>query len=379
MARRAAAIEENSVPDIDRVADFAHPRETIQFFGNAPAEMELLEAARSGRIHHAWLLTGAPGIGKATLAYRFARFLLANPKPEDAANATDLSLPEESAVLSQVAHQSHPNLLVLRRPWQTQRKRHANAITVDEVRRLGPFLGQTAADGTWRIVIIDAADDLNISAVNALLKSLEEPPSACVFLLVSAIPGRLPVTVRSRCRTLRLGPLAPDDLQKAIGQAADALESGNIEQVLALAEGSPGAALRLLEAGGGELYQQLMDILGGMPDCDNGKIHKLAETLSGAGSEDRYALFFTILDGLLGRLVKQAATGTGAHGEEVHLSARLIPADGLAQWAGLWETLQRAKAETDALNLDRKTLVLRSFFKIEENARQGMKSSRRGA
>ncbi len=378
----AVKSQETVIPEIDRVAGFAHPRESVRFFGNSAAETELLDAARSGRIHHAWLLTGAQGIGKATLAYRFARFLLAKPSPGDAERAGDLALPADNSVFRQVAHQAHPNLLVLRRPWQTQRKRHASAITVDEVRRLRPFLGQTAAAGTWRIVIVDSADDLNINAVNALLKSLEEPPAACVFLLVSAMPGRLPVTVRSRCRTLRLQPLAADDLQNAVAEAgAGGASDGSedISQCLKLAQGSPGSALRFLAGGGGELYRQITGFMEQMPDCDHGKLHGLADTLAAPGANDRYELFFTLLEGLVARLVRQAAMGAGALGEEVRLSAQLISAGSLAQWAGLWETLQRAKAEADALNLDRKALVLSTFFQIEEAARNSMNHMRGGA
>lgn len=373
-AAQAALSPETEIPEADRVAGFLHPRETAGFFGHGKAERQLRDAWASGRLPHAWLLTGAPGVGKATLAYRFARFLLANPHPGAAEAGHDLSVPPASTVFRQVAGLAHPDLLVLRRPWQAQRKRHATAITVDEARRLRAFLGQTAASGGWRVVIVDSADDLNIAAVNALLKSLEEPPEACVFLLVSAAPGRLPVTIRSRCRTLRLAPLADDAMREAL---APALEAGDtamptadaLEDVLSLAQGSPGAALRLIANDGADLYRRLLRLLDQLPGPDYAAVHELADVLGAAGAEERHELFHMMLGGLIARLVAHGVSGEGAVGEETGLAARLVTSANLAQWASLWETLQRAKAEADALNLDRKILVLEMFFRLEKAAR----------
>lgn len=366
---------ETAIPEPDRVPACPHPRETTALFGHERAEGTLLEAHRSGRLHHAWLLTGPQGVGKATLAYRFARFLLANPGAEDAAGAGDLSVPPESPVFRQVASQAHPDLLVLRRPWQAQRKRHAGVITVDETRRLRAFLGQTAAAGAWRVVIVDAADDLNISAVNALLKSLEEPPPACVILLVSAVPGRLPVTVRSRCRRLPVAPLPETAARRAVDQALAAGGAGApageaaLSDCLALSQGSPGAALRLLADDGADLYRTLLSLVAQLPRLDHAKVHELADSLAAAGADSRYELFHMLLGDLIRRLVGHAAGAGRALDDEKAIAERLRIERNLARWAGLWETLQQAKAQADALNLDRKALVLDIFFRLERAAR----------
>lgn len=374
MSAASALSAEPDLPEIDRVADFNHPRAVNVLFGHGHAERMLLEAARTERLHHAWLLTGATGIGKATLAYRFARFLLAHAEPAAMAAANDLSVDPDAAAARQVAAGTHPGLLVLRRPWNPQRKRHGSTITVDEARRLRPFLGQTAAGGHRRIVIIDSADDMNLNAANAVLKSLEEPPASCLFLLLAAAPGRLPATVRSRCRTLKLQPLADADLKAAVeaafassGTAAPAAD--DLALCLALGEGSPGQALRLLALEGAALYRSLMALMSGLPQADHEAVHALADALAAPGAADRYELFHSLLGDLIARLVGQAAGAGAVLPGERELAERLGVAHGLAYWAGLWETLQRAKAEADALNLDRKTLVLETFFRLEAAAR----------
>lgn len=374
MSSQAQAPAVAAVSEPDRVGDLPHPRETLRLFGHAAAQTEFLDAYSSGRLHHAWLLTGPQGIGKATLAYHLARVLLRDADEGDV-KAKELPAVGETVdpVFHQVASLAHPDLLVLRRPWLQQRKRLATAITVDEARRLRPFLGKTTS-GRWRVVIVDAADEMNISAVNALLKGLEEPPVGCVFILVSSAPGLLPVTIRSRCRHLRLDGLDRHDLDSAVRAALDAsgVEVPNgFDLSLDLAEGSPGMALRTLSHEGADLYMAIVNFISGLPRADYGRVHQLADALARPGAEDRYDLFHDLLSGLIGRLVCHAAGGSGAIRDEAGLADRIAAAGSLAQWARLWDTLQRAKAEADTLNLDRKTFVLETFFQLERAAHGG--------
>ena len=196
-------MSDSDLPESDRLGEFPHPREATDLFGQSEAEQTLFDAFMSGRMHHAWLLTGPKGIGKATLAYRAARFVLQHGVPEiaSAARATDLSTPADQPVARQVIAGSHPNVLTLRRPWDDKAKRFKTVLTVDEVRRTAGFFGLTAGVKSWRIAISDAADDMNVNSENALLKILEEPPPQSLFFLVAHQPGRLLPTIRSRCRT----------------------------------------------------------------------------------------------------------------------------------------------------------------------------------
>ncbi len=201
------------------------PETATDWYGAPGAEEALLRSYRSGRMHHAWLLSGAKGIGKATLAFRFARFVLANPDSSAVSPAAGLAIDPQSRAFRQVAAGAHPNLLVLRRPWDEQGKRYRTELTVGEVRRIQSFFGTTAGEKGWRICIVDTADELNISAANALLKMLEEPPENGLFLLISNRPGQLLPTIRSRCHRLDLKPLSDQAVRQALAAHEPELRS----------------------------------------------------------------------------------------------------------------------------------------------------------
>jgi DNA polymerase-3 subunit delta' len=201
MAKRSAA-EPN---DSDRVPGFDHPRETFALLGQDDALRRAARALRAGRPPSAWLITGAPGVGKATLAYRIARYLLAYGATD--AGPEDLSVSPDHPAARQVASLAHPGLLVLKRALNPRTGKLMTVLSVNEVRRLGDFFGMTSGAGGWRVAIIDTADDMNDNAANALLKMLEEPPANAMLLLLSNMPGRLLPTIRSRCQRLDLRPL----------------------------------------------------------------------------------------------------------------------------------------------------------------------------
>jgi DNA polymerase-3 subunit delta' len=361
MARAPAMAEMEELPEADRLEGFPHPRETKALFGHATAERMLAEALSSGRMHHAWLLAGPQGIGKATLAYRFARAALAAPEERDIFGQS-LAIADDTSAARQVRALSHPGLLLIRRPYDMKAKRLATGIPVDEVRRLRSFLAHRAVSDGWRVVIVDETNELNVNAANALLKSLEEPPARTVFLLVSSAPGRLVPTIRSRCRTLLLPPLDEKALRAAATQAlaaagtpapADA-EWAPLER---LAEGSVGRLLGLLGSGGIELQARVTKLLALLPKVDWRAVHTLADELQPIGAQARFELFFELLLGDLSRLIRAAATGEGSAAER-ELAARLIGDARLASFAALWERVSREKADTLALNLDRKSLIL---------------------
>jgi len=375
MARAPAIQEIEELPEADRLDGFPHPRATQRLYGHQDAERALTDAFASGRMHHGWLITGAEGIGKATLAYRFARHVLA--EPSERAEGT-LDIPPDARASRQVLALSHPSLLVVRRAYDLKTKRFPQAIPVDEVRRLKSFLGRTADESAWRVVIVDRADELNISAANALLKSLEEPPPRTVFLLVSSAPGRLLVTIRSRVRTLDLAPLDDQFLRRAVTQAfaasgdevaAAAPTGSDWDRLSRLAGGSVRRLLALHAAKGLPLYDRIATLLNGLPSVDWGALHALGDELSGQAADQRYELFFELLSDSIARLIDAEARGEGSEAD-IALAARLIGPSRLASWAALWERVAADKAEAAALNLDRKALILDIFSRLEAAARR---------
>ena len=220
--------ESDDLPEADALPGAPHPRHATSLIGHKAAEQELLSAYREGRLAHAWLIGGREGIGKATLAWRFARFVLANPDPAAPAvrEARDLSVEPGHSAARLLGQLAHPDFALIRREWQPATKRLASEISVDAV-RLGLQVFQlSAAFGGWRIAIVDSAEDLNRNSANALLKMVEEPPQRSLILIVSHRPGQVLATIRSRCRRLRLEPLTADEIVEAVVEPRAPLERG---------------------------------------------------------------------------------------------------------------------------------------------------------
>jgi DNA polymerase III subunit delta' len=372
MARAPAVQEIEALPEADRLDDFPHPRQTRALFGHEAVEAQMAEAVAGGRMHHAWLLAGREGIGKATFAYRLARHVLARPEERDPFGQS-LEVAVDSTAARQVAALSHPGLLVLRRPYDTRTKRFGASIPVDEVRRLKSFLGLTAGDGAWRVVIVDAADDLNVNAANALLKSLEEPPRRAVFLLVSSEPSRLLPTIRSRSRRLDLAPLQAEPLKRAASAALVAADKDmpadkDWARLERLCKGSVRRALQLAASGGLELHERIEAVLKGLPKVDWLAAHALSDQLALGANEQRFEAFYDLLLDALARLASARATRQGG-ADELALAERLIAQHRLPAWAAIWQEILREKNEAQELNLDRKALILGAFARLEAVAR----------
>jgi DNA polymerase III subunit delta' len=332
-----------------------HPRETTAFFGHAAAERALLDAYRGGRIPHAWLIGGPPGIGKATLAYRMARFVLANPDPAAPAvqAAASLTVDAEHPAARRMAARAHGGLLVLERT-EGESGALRTVITVDEVRRTIGFFGRTAGEGGWRICIVDSADELQYpQGSNALLKILEEPPLRALLLLVSHAPGRLLPTIRSRCRQLSLRALAPEDIARAAASALGrSAEEDEVTEAAAAADGSVGRAVQLLSGDALKMRERVTALLAALPSVDPMALHALGDALGRADPQAFAAFVDTVREWLSARL------GRGA-GEPARL----------AQVAEVWEKLNGAAREVETFNLDRKPMVFAVFGLLAEAAR----------
>ncbi|MEM7455635.1 MAG: DNA polymerase III subunit delta', partial [Planctomycetota bacterium] len=300
----------------DQIEGAPHPRETRQIFGHDAAEATVLQAFADKRLHHAWLLTGPAGIGKATLAWSMARFLIATPDPGNTGLFGPTSLPDnlgiepDHPVARRVLAGSEPNLASVRRGPNEKTGRLRDEIVVDDIRALHRFFGLSAPDGGRRVVIVDAADEMNVSAANALLKMLEEPPDRTTLLLVSHQPSRLLPTIRSRCRTLRLAPLGPEDMRAALDEAgAASLSEIEAAHLAVLSSGSVGMALRLLALDGLETYGELMGLLGTLPRLDRPRARALADKVAARGAGERLDLLLLLTDIALSRLARTGATG----------------------------------------------------------------------
>ncbi len=372
MARAPLAADVEVLPEADRLDDFPHPRETRALYGQEGAQSIFAEALAGGRMHHAWLLSGPSGVGKATLAYQVAKAALAEPEERDLFGQ-GLAIEPDSRTDRQVRALSHPSLMIIRRPFDQKTKRFPQSIPIDEVRKVKNFLAHSATGQGRRVVIVDTADELNQNAANALLKSLEEPPARTIFLMTTSAPGRLLATIRSRCRTIQMGPLAESDLKRAAAQALTAAgkavpEQHEWETLAPLAEGSVGRALVLLGGGGLSLQSRIDQVLSGLPRLDLKTVHAISDELQPAAQDRKFQLFMDLLQTSLARLISAAATGKGLE-RDVQLANRLIGEGRLATFAELWETLAREKADVVSLNLDRKSLILGTFARLEAASR----------
>lgn len=366
-------------PQADRVEGAPHPRETEALFGQSQAEQGFLTAYSSNRLHHGWLLTGPQGLGKATLAWRIARFLLATPMIESdgffgaAPPPTSLSIDPEHPVAHRIRALSDPGAFLLRRSWDDKAKRLRSVITVEEVRKLKGFFALSAADGGRRVVIVDSADEMNPNAANAILKILEEPPANTTLLLVSHQPSRLLPTIRSRCRELRLSPLGSDDMRAALVQAGADLDPDRAAALAELSAGSVGEAIRLLNHDGLALYADLVALTATLPRLDRPRAIALGESTAGKGREARLDLTLSLMDRLLSRLARTGVMGqppqTEAAPNEAATLQRLAPtpASGRA-WAQLAQDAGNRARHARAVNVDPAALVLDMILQLHKVA-----------
>jgi len=345
-----------------------HPRLTADLLGHDAAEARLVQWWQSGRLPHALLIAGPRGIGKATLGYRLARAVLAYG---DSAPDTLQMAPEEP-VFRQVAHKAHPDFMALERTWDDKAKRFRRDIVVDEVRRLVPFFGVTAGAGGWRVALVDAADEMNLNAANALLKELEEPPRRGLLILIAHAPGRLLPTIRSRCQTLSLRPLSSDVVSAVLGRH---LEDYTEEERLALSvlgDGSAGQALAIAEVGGLDLYRELVSLLAPLPELDVAGIQALGDKVARRGQEPVYATMVRLLLDWLTRMVRAGAEGRKPIqilADERSVIERLWQAGKPERWLDAWEHVRDLTERADALSLDRKQIVINVFTRLSAAVR----------
>jgi DNA polymerase III subunit delta' len=320
------------------------PRANAELLGHEAAEHVWSEARANGRLHHAWLITGTQGIGKATLAYRLARGMLAGRAP-----GQSLAVDPADPVFRRIAAGTHAGLMTVERGADEKTKRMRREIVVDEVRGVTQFLRRTAGEGGWRVVIVDGAEDMNPNAANALLKLLEEPPTGALLLLVCHAPGLLPATIRSRCRRLRLSPLGLAQVKTLLARYLPELAPEARAQMAALGEGSIGRALALAEGDGPAMAAQVARVVAAIPEG----LAALEVADAVAREEATFSLFMDLLRQSVSNAVRQGARGT----PDSH-QARLLSLRSLESWGAVWQALTDIQSETERFALDRRQAVL---------------------
>lgn len=366
----------DDLPEPDRVEGAPHPRDTLKLLGHDHAEADFLSAFNSGRLHHGWLISGPSGIGKATLAWRLARFLLATPVADggmfDPAPPASLDIAPDHPVARRMSARAEGRMFSLRRSLNDKETAYSADIRVDDMRKMKSFFTMTAADGGRRAAIIDAADDMNTAAANALLKLLEEPPAGVTLFLISHQPHRLLPTIRSRCRELRLSPLAPQALSFALSAAGGTLSPTDVQAMAELAGGSVGEAFRLTNQDGLAAYAGLIKLFATLPRLDRPDALRLAETAAGRGAEMQFDLIVTLIDLFLARLARAAATSIcraeAAQGETALITRLSAPPGAALAWADLAQSLTIRARRGRAVNLDPAALLMDMLLKIDETA-----------
>lgn len=328
--------------DIDGVI---RPSQNTRLFGHPEIVASLGRMRQEGRLHHALLFEGPRGIGKATLAFQLAWNIIT--KRSEGFVSPD----ETSPIWRQIAQGSHPSVIYVSRRFDNKTERFNTGIMVDDIRDINRFLGQTAFNGGWRVVIIDTADDMNRAAANGILKTLEEPPEKTLFILISNSSGRLLPTIRSRCHLIRLRPLDYDNMNKALHHvlANQLPQSSELNAIIAESEGSVRKAALLICYGGLEIIRVQREILK-QPVFDVVKAQTIAQALS---SRDAVIQFQQFSDNLLALISTKAMKA--AYAGNTSASGR---------YAEIWNNIAEEITKTESFNLDKKQFVINALYKI---------------
>ncbi|PCJ99962.1 MAG: ATPase [Zetaproteobacteria bacterium] len=349
--------------------------------GHDEQEKLFLDLFEKDSLPHAMIFSGANGIGKSTMAFRLARFLLKHGKQasnqdslfggEDIKHdVSSLDVAADDPVFARIASGGHADFLYINRYYDPAKDKLDANLKVDALRKIAPFLRKTASEGGWRIVIVDDADTMNRNAQNAILKILEEPPANVLIILIAHRPGMLIPTIRSRTRFIQFSPLSRDIMSDLLnkGQEHTALSVAQLDILSALSEGSIGRALNFIERDGFESLSQILDHLDGAPNWDWVKIHQLSATLSSPSQDKQYRMFVELLQWVFRQMLFIKARG----GEELPIFLQHEALENIM----LHYSLEKLISITDGLkshfervefsNLDRRDAVRAGFLVISQ-------------
>ena len=365
------------IPEVDRQDGTNHPRHTKTLYGHKSSQLDFLDAFNTNRLHHAWMISGPRGIGKATLGYKISKFILSqNLSSELISNGlqNNLDIPLDHPVSKRIDALGEPNLYLVRRIWDEKLKKFKQNITVDEIRKLKNFFNMSATDGGWRVAIIDSADEMNNSAANALLKILEEPPKRVLILLITHQPLRLMPTIRSRCRSLTCKSLSSEDLTKALEQ----LEIGDVynnEQINILTNGSVGSSVELTSNDGIEIYNSFIQLAGQIPQMNRQLVQSIADACTGKNASKKYELTLQLFILFTSRLAKFGASNrqvnNGILPSEAKAFYNLAPdIQSARKWANFTQIISKRTNHARSVNLDPSMVIIDMLLKFEETSKK---------
>jgi DNA polymerase-3 subunit delta' len=355
------------------------PSQTLKLFGHSGAEQTLLDAYNNDRLHHGWLISGEKGLGKATLAHMFSRFLLTRVAEEDAGaglfgdelpadKATTIEVAEDNPKMAQLLAGGHGNIRIISRKYDEKKKKIPKDIGVDQIRTLANFFNKTPSQKGWRVAIINSVDQLTINAANALLKMLEEPPEKSILLLISNTPGRLLPTILSRCQKLALLKLSKNDVSTVLVERFPEIDTLEAEAIAKMADGSPGRAINYAEIDALQIYKDMLALMAELPQLKTSIIHKFADNLSTIKNEAKFEIFCAHYPQWLSTVARQSAAG-GALQSVVTGEGAIATkfADKLGVKELIEQTLysQEQIAQTLGLHLDKKQMILSLFESLK--------------
>lgn len=350
--------EPEAWPDIDGDRP---PRLTREIIGHDAAFADFTQSRSRGRLHHSWLLSGIKGIGKASFAYQVARHLLLKT-PAD--TPLHHCVPDTDPAMRLIDTGAHPDLFVLTRGYNRDTDKFRTEIAIDDVRRMKSFFQLSSAGANWRVCIIDSLDEMNKYSLNSLLKILEEPPEKSIFLLVSHRVGSVLDTIKSRSRQLEFRPLTCPQLEQLVSHHLPETPPEAMAAAAFLADGSAHMALTLAELGGFDLYRDLIALLDGLPRPDVEALHGFADRFGPRGDVKSFPVFCFLLSNWLHRALRSHIDGQNlvpVFAGEDDVAARFVSRTNTGALLGLWEKITDDARQAEALNLDRKQIVLDWF------------------
>ncbi len=355
----------------EKQLEIPRPRENPMLFGHEEAEQRFLHEFNRGLIHHAYLMTGHKGIGKATLAYRFARFLLSQgalkaeqeapsmslfgePAAPVSENKNTMEMSADDPLFRRIAAGSHTDLLTITPAYDAKKHVEKSSIGVDEARKIPEFLSLTPAEGEWRVVIVDAVDQLNVNAANALLKILEEPPERAILLLICHASGGILPTIKSRCRTFKLNPPDAKAFGEILNHIAPDIASHEHAALYALSYGAPGHAIMLHAEDALKCYEGWLAAM--MPNASPATRQQFADAAANRKSPDSWNTLLHCWQVAMQRLTVHGhdTAATPIFYKEAEMLAAIAAATPHAvrrQWAERGNLLI---TQTDTFNLDKR-------------------------